>query len=54
MSPMAIVKAIVEPIARNKYSIDFLSDDNLLPLSVLDYGNEGFVKFPQILEGSRR
>ena len=33
------MKAIVEPIVRDKYSIDFLSDDNLLPLSVPDYEN---------------
>ena len=43
---MAVVKTMVEPIVRDKYSIDLLSDDNLLPLSVPDYGNEGFVKLP--------
>ena len=43
---MAVVKAVVEPIVRDKYSIHFLSDDNLLPLIVPDYENEGYVKIP--------
>ena len=43
---MAVVKTMAEPIVRDKTAVDLLSDDNLLPLSEVNYGDDGFVKFP--------
>ena len=43
---MAVVKTMAEPIVRDKTTVDLLSDDNLLPLSEVNYGDDGFVKFP--------
>ena len=42
---MAVVKTMAEPIVRFKTAVD-LSDDNLLPLSEVNYGDDGSVKFP--------
>ena len=43
---MAVVKTMAEPIVRDKTAVDLVSDDNLLPLSEVNYGDDGFVKFP--------
>ena len=43
---MAVVKTMVEHIVRDKNAVDLLSEDNLLPLSETNYGDEDFAKFP--------
>ena len=43
---MAVVKTTAEPIVRDKTAVNLPSDDNLLPLSEVNYGDDGFVKFP--------
>ena len=43
---IAVVKTMAEPIVRDKTAVDLLSDENLLPLSEVNYGDDGFVKFP--------
>ena len=43
---MAVVKTVAEPIVRDKTTVDLLSDDNLLPLSEVNYGDDGFFKVP--------
>ena len=43
---MAVVKTMAEPIVRDKTAVNLLRDDNLLPLSEVNCGNDGFVKFP--------
>ena len=41
-----VVKTLSEHIVINNTSSDLLNDDNILPLSFENYGDEGFVKLP--------
>ena len=43
---LAVVRTLAEPVVIDKSCTDLLIGDNLLSLSVINYGEEGFVKLP--------